>query len=377
MSVPSARGRKARLNRNVGNDSIKWMKFSGQDRDAIRSALLEWFRRKARPLPWRKRGDPYAVWVSEVMLQQTQVATVIPYYQRFLAAFPTLADLARAPLERVLQLWSGLGYYRRARHLHQAAKELVRRFAGAFPQHYEQIRSLPGIGDYTARAVLSIAFDQPYTLLDGNVARVLSRLAALQGNLHQLDFRRAAEAQLELLLAPRSSGDFNQSLMELGQTLCLPRAPRCTACPVRSWCRGYKSGQPQLYPQPRPRRAAESRYLAAAILRRGPRVAMMRGLDDGLLDDLWNFPSAFGRSRPEALASLRNKLAAGGSASVTIQDSIAELRHGITYRSIRVHAYPAEISCPPRKDPFQWFPISRLREAAISQLARKIAQQVF
>jgi A/G-specific adenine glycosylase len=377
MSVLPAPGRKARLNRNLDDDSIKRMKFSGQDRDAIRSALLEWFRRNARPLPWRKSGDPYAVWVSEVMLQQTQVATVIPYYQRFLAAFPTVAALARAPLERVLELWSGLGYYRRARYLHQAAKEVVRRFAGAFPQDYEQIRSLPGIGDYTARAVLSIAFDQPYTLLDGNVARVLSRLAALQGNLHQLDFRRAAEAQLELLLAPRSSGDFNQSLMELGQTLCLPRAPRCTACPVRSWCRGYKSGQPQLYPQPRPRRAAESYYLAAAILRRGPRVAMTRSLDGGLLDDLWNFPSAFGRSRSEALASLRSKLAAGGSASVALQDSVAELRHGITYRSIRVHAYPAEISCPPRKDPFRWFPISRLRQAAISQLARKIAQQVF
>jgi A/G-specific adenine glycosylase len=377
MSVLPARGRKARLKRNVDNDSVKRMKFSGQARDAIRSALLEWFRRNARPLPWRKSGDPYAVWVSEVMLQQTQVATVIPYYQRFLAAFPTTTDLARAPLERVLELWSGLGYYRRARYLHQAAKEVVRRFAGAFPQDYAQIRSLPGIGDYTARAVLSVAFDQPYTLLDGNVARVLSRLAALQGNLHQLDFRRAAEAQLELLLAPRSSGDFNQSLMELGQTLCLPRAPRCAACPVRSWCRACKSGQPQLYPQPRPRRAVESHYLAAAILRRGARVAMTHGLDDGLLDDLWNFPSAFGRSRPEARASLRSKLAAGGSASVALKDSVAELRHGITYRSIRVHAYPAEILCPPRKDPFRWFPISRLRQAAISQLARKIAQQVF
>ena len=356
---------------------MKRMKLSGQDEDAIRSALLAWFRRNARSLPWRKSRDPYAIWVSEVMLQQTQVATVIPYYQRFLEAFPTVADLARAPLERVLKLWSGLGYYRRARHLHQAAKELVRSFAGAFPRDYEQIRSLPGIGDYTARAVLSIAFDLPYTLLDGNVARVLSRLAALQGNLHQLGFRRAVEAQLERLLSPRSPGNFNQSLMELGQTLCLPRAPRCADCPVRSWCRGYKSGQPQLYPQPRPRRAAESHYLAAAILRRGPRVAMVRGLGDGLLDDLWNFPSAFGRSRAEALASLRNKLAGFGSPSLTLRDSIAELHHGITYRSIRVHAYPAEISHPPRKRGLRWFPISSLRQAAISQLARKIAQQVF
>jgi A/G-specific adenine glycosylase len=353
------------------------MKLSGQDEDAIRRALLAWFHRNARSLPWRKSRDPYAIWVSEVMLQQTQVATVIPYYQRFLEAFPTVADLARAPVERVLKLWSGLGYYRRARHLHQAAQELVRSFAGTFPRDYQQIRSLPGIGDYTARAILSIAFDLPCTLLDGNVARVLARLAALEGNLHQLGFRRAVEAQLERLLPRRRPGDFNQSLMELGQTLCLPRAPRCAPCPVQSCCRGYKSGQPQLYPQPRPRRAAESHYLAAAILRRGARVAMVRGLGDGLLDDLWNFPSALGRSRAEALARLHHKLASFGIASLTLRDSIAELHHGITYRSIRVHAYPTEISNPPRNNGLRWFPISSLRQAAISQLARKIAQRVF
>ena len=356
---------------------MKGMKLSRQDENAIRSALLAWFRRKARSLPWRESRDPYVIWVSEVMLQQTQVATVIPYYQRFVEAFPTVAELARAPLERVLKLWSGLGYYRRARHLHQAAKELVCSFAEAFPRNYEQIRSLPGIGDYTARAILSIAFDLPYTVLDGNVARVLSRLGALHGNLHQPGFRRAVEAQLERLLSPRSPGNFNQALMELGQTLCLPHVPRCAACPMRSWCRGCKSGQPQLYPQPRPRRAAESHYLAAAILRRGPRVAMVRGLGDGLLDDLWNFPSAFGRSRAEALASLRHKLAGFGSPSMILGDSIAELDHGITYRSIRVHAYLGETSHTPRKRGLRWFPISSLQQGAISQLARKIAQQVF
>jgi A/G-specific adenine glycosylase len=355
---------------------MKRMWFSRRAEDAIRSALLAWFRRNARSLPWRRSRDPYAIWVSEVMLQQTQVATVIPYYQRFLEAFPTVAELARARLERVLKLWSGLGYYRRARHLHQAARELIRSFDGAFVRDYRQLRSLPGIGDYTARAILSIAFNLPYTLLDGNVARVISRLAALQGNLHQPGFRRAVEAQLERLLSPRSPGDFNQALMELGQTLCLPRAPGCAACPVRSWCRGYKSGRAQLYPQPRPRRAAESHYLAAAILRRGHRVAMIRGLGDGLLDDLWNFPSAFGRSRAEALARLRHKLAGFGSSSLTLGDSIAELHHGITYRSIRIHAYLAEISHPCRKNSLRWFPISSLRQAAISQLARKIAQQV-
>ena len=353
------------------------MKLMSQNEGAVRRALLAWYGRNARSLPWRKSRDPYAVWISEVMLQQTQVATVIVYYQRFLEAFPTAAHLARAPLERVLKVWSGLGYYRRARHLHQAAKELVRSFGGAFPRDYEQIRSLPGIGDYTARALLSIAFELPYTLLDGNVARVIARQAALRGNLHQPGFRHAVQAQLERLLSQRSPGNFNQALMELGQTLCLPRAPRCAACPLRRWCRGYKSGHPQLYPQPRPRRAAESHYLAAAILRRGARVAMARGLGDSLLIDLWNFPSAFGRSRAHALASLRNRLAGFGIPSFTLGNSIAEFFHGITYRSIHVHAYPGEISHTPRKSGLRWFPISSLGQAAISQLARKIAQQVF
>ncbi|MGA2072155.1 MAG: A/G-specific adenine glycosylase [Terriglobia bacterium] len=356
---------------------MKRMNLTHQDEAAIRSALLAWFRRNARSLPWRGSGDPYAVWVSEVMLQQTQVATVIPYYQRFLETFPTVADLASASLERVLQQWSGLGYYRRARHLHQAAKQLVRSYGGSLPRDYDKIRSLAGVGDYTARAILSIAFNLPFTVLDGNVARVVSRVAAVPGNLHQPGFRRAVEAELERLLSRHRPGRFNQALMELGQTICLPRAPQCAACPVRGWCLGYKTGHPEVFPQPRPRRAAESHYLAAAILRRGPRVAMVRGLDDGLLDDLWNFPSAFGRSSAEALEGLRDKLAGFGFAALTRQDFIAELHHGITYRSICVRAYAAEISDVSRKKGLRWFPISSLGQAAISQLARKIARQVF
>ncbi len=309
------------------------------------------------------------------MLQQTQVATVIPYYERFLEAFPTVDELARASLERVLKLWSGLGYYRRARHMHQAAKQLVRNFSGVFPREYDRMRSLAGIGDYTARAVLSIAFGLPYTLLDGNVARVLARLVALEGNLHQVSFRRAVEAQLERLLSRRSPGNFNQALMELGQTICFPRGPQCAACPLRTWCRGHLSGEPQRYPQPRPRRAAESHYLAAAILRCGPRVAMVRGLGEGLLSDLWNFPSAFGHTRAEALANLREKLAGLVPDDCAFGDSIVELRHGITYRSIRVHAYAAEFSSPLRMKGLRWMAVASLKEAAVSQLARKIAQK--
>ena len=242
------------------------------------------------------------------MLQQTQIATVTPFYQRFLEAFPTVSHLAQAPLERVLELWSGLGYYRRARHLHQAAQALAQQFAGRFPEDYASLRALPGIGDYTAKAVLSIAFNQPYAVLDGNVARVVARLCSLRGNLHQPQFRNTVETELAGLLSRREPGNFNQALMELGQTICLPRGPRCSSCPLAKWCGGYRSGNPEAFPLPRPRRAAESHHLAVALLRRGTRVAMMRGLADGLLDDLWNFPAAFGGSPAEALESLHEKL---------------------------------------------------------------------
>ena len=189
---------------------------------AVRSALLRWFQRRARELPWRKTHSPYPIWVSEVMLQQTQVATVIPYYLRFLRAFPTVKRLAQARRERVLELWSGLGYYRRARNLHDAARIVSQNFGGRFPRDYFQARALPGIGDYTARAVLSIAFNQPYAVTDGNVARVVARLNAREGNIHQPSFRSAVGRELDQLLSRRQPGNFNQAMMELGQTVCLP-----------------------------------------------------------------------------------------------------------------------------------------------------------
>jgi A/G-specific adenine glycosylase len=355
---------------------------------AIRRALLRWFGASARALPWRGTADPYAVWLSEVMLQQTQVATVIPYYHRFLTAFPAVTHLAQAPLERVLELWSGLGYYRRARHLHQAARAVAEEYAGKFPTDYAALRTLPGIGDYTAKAVLSIAFNRPYAVLDGNVARVVARLCCRCGNLHQRPFRRAVETELDGLLSRHAPGNFNQAMMELGQTICLPRAPRCVACPVATWCGGRRSGNPEAFPLPRPRRAAESRHLAVAILRHGNRVALARGLDDGLLDDLWNFPSAFGASPAAALEALREKITSlirsprvatakdDGSALFTIGNPMAEFRHNITFRAIAGRIYPVNTARAIRHRSLHWFELDELPKAAISQLARKIAQKL-
>jgi len=403
------------------------LKSSPYNPPSVRRALLQWFRRNARRLPWRQSKNPYAVWVSEIMLQQTQVDTVIPYFLRFLRAFPTIERLAQAPHERVLELWSGLGYYRRAGNLHLAAKKVAQDFGGAFPSSYQEACSLPGVGDYTARAVLSIAHNQPYTVVDGNVARVVSRLRTLHGNLHQQEFRRALNEELEQIFSRRQPGDFNQAVMELGQSICLPRAPQCSLCPLSTMCQAYRDGAPEAYPEPRPRRASETRYLATVVLCRNagwrrpsgkskiakraartrrtsfdfrisivdpkvcaspraerqsanPQVALARGLDEGLMDGLWNFPAAFGISPAEAVSRLQTKLQYMTAAAIKWENPparprpVARLRHGITYRSIIVEVYRAEVSGGVAQSSLRWFTLSRLPRSAVSSLARKITE---
>lgn len=313
------------------------------------------------------------------MLQQTQVATVIPYYERFLRAFPTAAHLARARFERVAALWSGLGYYRRARHMHQASRQIVKDFEGHFPNSYGGARKLPGVGHYTASAVLSIAYGQPFAVLDGNVARVIARLDALAGNIQQAEFRTQVERRLAAMLLRRKPGDFNQAMMELGQTVCLPRAPQCPICPLRRMCKAYSANckspidsmaAAETFPAPRPRRAMERRHLAAAIIRKDGCVALTRGLDEGLLKDMWNFPSAFGETTEHALERLAQQLAECTTLPMQAGRKIGTARHSITYRSIEVECFEFEGKFEGKG--FRWFRAAELDRAAVSQLARKI-----
>src|SRR5690348_4774135 len=341
---------------------------------ADRRSLLHWYRRRSRALPWRTFSSPYTVWLSEVMLQQTQIETVIPYYQRFVREFPTVEHLAKAPLERVLELWSGLGYYRRARNLHQAAQDLVEKHGGRFPSEMALARTLPGVGDYTARAVLSIAYNQPFAVLDGNVARVMARLLTLHGSLPQPEFRRRIEKALDLLLPRRSPGSFNQAMMELGQTICLPRSPQCPRCPLHHRCRGFKSGRPESFPDPKPRRKTEEWHMAVAVLHKSQRVMLLRGLHDGLLDELWNFPSALGRSGSEALGLLKAKLSRLLGTAPSLKGPACELRHNITYRSIQVYVYKGPFAGRDPQNGSRWIQPCLVERAAVSQLARKIAR---
>jgi A/G-specific adenine glycosylase len=356
------------------------------------------------------------------MLQQTQVDTVVPYFLRFLQAFPNIEGLAQAPLERALELWSGLGYYRRARNLHLAAQKVVQEFSGVFPSSYDEARSLPGVGDYTARAVLSIAYNQPYSVVDGNVARVVSRLRTLRGNLHQQKFWHTLNEELELIFSRRQPGNFNQAIMELGQSICLPRAPKCALCPLQGMCRAHREGTPEAYPVPRPRRATETRYLATVVLYRPHRgwrrslgrrsriregnnadqrlcasrgsrgvrprsakplqVALGLGLDEGLMEGLWNFPATFGSSPREALSRLQARVRNLTFSNVRWKSrsglpcSLGQLRHAITYRSIIVDIYVAEVSGSMAENRLRWFTTCHLPRSAVSSLARKIAEKI-
>ncbi len=337
----------------------------------IRRRLLDWFVAAARPLPWRRSRSPYRVWISEVMLQQTQIQTVIPYYQRFTRAFPTVQALAAAPLERVLEHWSGLGYYGRARRLHQAAQAVARDFGGRIPRDYRQLRTLPGVGDYTARAILSIAFSRPFILIDGNVERVVARLFALRGNAASRSFRNSIERELDRLLSRRRPGQFNQALMEIGQTICLPRAPRCDQCPLRNSCLARRTGDPERFPAPRRRRPSERHSLAVAAIQRQSKILMVRGLDGNLLSDLWNFPAAFGATDRAARKKLEITVATmlGGK---PLLERLSAFRHTITYRSIFGTVYRAEAPTITKSKTGRWFALKDLDAAAISQLSRKV-----
>ena len=222
--------------------AVSVLKIPATEIPVFRRRLLAWFAGHKRDLPWRRTSDPYRIWISEIMLQQTRVAAVIPYYEQFIAKFPTFESLARAKPETVLGHWAGLGYYSRARNLHQAAKQITARHGGHFPRAYEQTLALPGIGRYTAAAVLSIAYDEPLAVLDGNVARVLARLGAVSGDLRAPALWRKLETTAQDLLARRVPGDWNQAMMELGATVCTPKSPRCGECPAAKWCRARKLG---------------------------------------------------------------------------------------------------------------------------------------
>ena len=337
--------------------------------------LLAWFRRHRRELPWRASRDPYRVWVAEIMLQQTRIAAVIPYYERFLSQFPSVEALADASAPEVLRYWAGLGYYSRARNLHAAAKKIVAQHGGDFPQEHAQALALPGIGSYTAAAVLSIAYDVPLAALDGNVARVLARSGGVRGDLREPRRWQKLKATADTLLAREAAGDWNQALMELGEVVCTPQAPRCGECPVAPACVAHQKNLAHVIPSPRKKRAPVSVRIAAAILR-DPRGRTILVKDPGAHDDvlfsrMWQFPAV--EVVDDGEAELKKHVQEILGVTLSGLQPLAAARHGVTFRNITLLPFLAEVEALPKRPRTRILRLSRLRDVPISSATHKIA----
>src|SRR5712671_2494103 len=323
--------------------------LNGRELATFRKQLLVWFRQFQRDLPWRRTKDPYRIWLSEIMLQQTRVAAAIPYYERFLLRFPDVHSLATAPEEEVLRLWSGLGYYSRARNLQKAAQQIVAKHAGQFPKRMEDVLALPGVGNYTAAAILSIGFGEKHAVLDGNVARVVARLGAIRGDLREPQRWQELQNRADRLLEPKSPGDWNQAMMELGATVCTPKSPQCLLCPVAQFCEGRRLGIAESLPEKRKKRAAVEVTLAAAVftdekgqtlLLPPPKNTKEKTSADHvptLVSKMWHFPtlSVTGEPAGKLSAFLRNLMPGAQSHKWKFAPA-GKVRHAVTYRAITV-----------------------------------------
>jgi A/G-specific adenine glycosylase len=305
----------------------------------LRRRLLAWYERDRRPLPWRATRDPYRIWVSEAMLQQTQVDTVIPYYRRFIRRLPNVQELARADLEDVLKLWEGLGYYARARNLHRAAGMLVERRAGRIPDRWEDFRALPGVGDYIAAAVLSIAFEQPYAVVDGNVKRVLARLLTMSAPVNQAASHKIFQAEADRLLDRRRPGDFNQSVMELGALICTPSSPNCTICPLTRFCAAHRGGTFAQYPRRVASRPVPEVQIAVGVVFKNGRVLITRRPSQGLLGGLWEFPGGKLRENESPAAACVREIKEEVNLDVIAEKPLALIRHAYSHFRIHMHVF--------------------------------------
>jgi len=312
--------------------------------DDFAVALVAWQKRHGRhDLPWQGSRDPYTVWMSEIMLQQTQVAAVIPYYQRFLARFPTLKALAAASLDDVLALWSGLGYYSRARNLHRAAQTVIAQHGGKFPETLEATMELPGIGRSTAAAILVFAFGKRSAILDGNVKRVLARVCGIAGYPGETAVAAQLWQQAEALLPKTGVQPYTQGLMDLGATLCARRNPRCTECPVRSQCVAFQTGRVAELPTPRPRKALPQRRTMMLVLQRAGEILLEKRPATGIWGGMWCFPEE------DADANAVEACARRYGADVTLGESLPLIAHGFTHFKLDILPQLATVSAWPQR----------------------------
>ncbi len=309
------------------------------ERTAFRRRIINWFRRAARPISWRGTKDPYAVWISEIALQQTRVDQGTPYIERLLQRFPTVQTLAAAGIDDVLKLWEGLGYYARARNLHKAAQHIVRDRAGRMPTSAEEWLTIPGVGRYTAGAIASITLDEPAPVLDGNVKRVLARLTDLDASIDDAKTTDDLWMLMDVLVRGAAPGDFNQGMMELGAQICTPRAPGCLVCPVQMHCRAHAAGTVASRPVRRAKAATPHRDIVVAALKKNGRYLVGKRPPGGLLGGLWEFPGGKIEAGEDHATALRRELREELGITATVGDPIATVSHAYSHFRVTLHVY--------------------------------------
>jgi A/G-specific adenine glycosylase len=365
-------------------DFLAVLDISARQLQSLQKAVDElhsWYRASARDLPWRRTRAPYPIWVSEVMLQQTRVAAVIPYFERWMDRFPSVTALAAADEHHVLSAWEGLGYYSRARNLHRGARAVVDRFSGRVPKDLEAFRSIPGVGPYTAAAVLSIAFDRDLAVVDGNVRRVLSRLAALNADPRRAPHSRALDQLAQALLPPGTAATHNQALMELGAVVCTPSRAECARCALGRVCRAGASGSPTSFPARTPRSLPPHHDVALGIVHRGEHVFIDRRPYGGLLGGLWEFPGGKVEPGETPEQALHRELREEFGMRVEPTRQLAPVHHAYTH--LRVILYPFVcrlLSLDPRAgegQPWRWVAPRELPDYPMPRANRKVLEQLW
>ncbi len=350
----------------------------------LSAALLDWYQVNRRILPWRNTNDPYPIWVAEIMLQQTRVDTVIPYYQRWLDRFPTIQALASASQQDVLSAWEGLGYYSRARNLHRSAQIICQKYNGILPANRAELESLPGIGQAGSADILSIAFGQDHASVDGNIRRVIARLFAIQTKLGSPEFEKTVESIVKTHLPPGLAGDYNQAWMDLGATICLPDRPECTRCPLRSFCLANSQQEPAAYPRRKVKPAVPSIVVTAGVIQQkvdgAQRVLITRRPPNGLLGGMWEFPGGKqepGETLPECLA---RELAEELGVQVQVGEELGSFRHAYTHFKVLLYAFHCDILAgeprPIHASDLVWVSVADLPAYPMGKIDRMISRKL-
>jgi A/G-specific adenine glycosylase len=347
---------------------------------AIRCKLLAWYKENARDLPWRRTRDPYAIWVSEIMLQQTRVDTVIPYYLRWLEEFPTLQTLSEAKEDQVLKIWEGLGYYRRALNLLAAARIVAENNPNTLPENLTALKDLPGIGPYTAGAILSIAFDKPAPILDGNLRRVFTRLFNINSPIQTTATEKYLWEISETLLPESSPGDFNQAMMELGALVCTPKNPRCSACPLAVECLANQLGIQEDLPVRKEKKSLPHLQVTAAVIPREGNVLLAKRPPGGLLGGLWEFPGGKQEKGETLQETLTREIMEELNLEVEIGPRLGEYQHAYTHYKVTLYAFHCRMISEDLRlnyhSDYGWIPLDELENYPMGKMDRQIAKQL-